>query len=106
LYQFMVLRDSLAPVGISPSGKASPKSTLLTYKDNLVRYTVPADQNVKLELWDTRGKLVAALDGGYKSAGIHQMSLPNNTLGSGTYILKLSLGAKRADELKIRWIGP
>jgi hypothetical protein len=107
LYQFMVLRDSLSPVGISPSGKASPKSSaLLTYQDKLVRYTVPADQNVKLELWDTRGKLVAALDAGYKSAGIHQMSLPNNTLGSGTYILKLSLGAKRAAQLKIRWVGP
>jgi hypothetical protein len=107
LYQFMVLKDSLPPVTAFRPGKVSPKSSsLLTYRDNVVRYTVSADQNVKLELWDTRGKLLSILDAGYKSAGSHQMSLPNIPLGSGTYILKLSLGAKHAAQLGIRLVGP
>jgi Glycosyl hydrolases family 43/F5/8 type C domain len=103
LYQFMVLNDSLPPVTAMRSAKTSPKSSsLLTYEDNLVRYTLPVDQNVKLELWTAQGRLVSTLDAGYKLAGAHHMSLPNISLSSGTYILKLSIGAKSASRLKIR----
>ena len=107
LYQFMVLKDSLPPPTALRPAKASPKSpSLMTYKDNMVRYTVAVDQNVKLELLDARGKLVSTLDAGFKSAGFHQMSLPNIPLGSGSYILKLSLGGKHAAQLGIRLVGP
>jgi len=107
LYQFMVLKDSLPAVTSSPAAKSPPEPvSLLKFRNNLVEYTVPADQSVKLELWDSRGRLMSTLDAGYRPAGLHRMSLPNVPLGSGNYILKLSLGAKQAARLGIKLVRP
>lgn len=107
LYQFMVLRDSIPPVSPIRSAHPSMKSSaLLAYRDNVVRYTMPLNQTVKLELLDSKGRLLSTLDAGFKMMGHHQMSLPNIPLSSGTYFLRLSIGAKQAEQLKLQWVKP
>jgi|GEM_PF-1128211 len=107
LFQFWVMKDSLPAVtSIRTSPSLAKTAPLLALRDRNVHYTVPSDQNVKLELLDARGKLVSTLDAGYQKAGVHQMSLPNIALSSGTYFLRLSLGAKQVERLQVRLANP
>lgn len=106
LYQFMVLNDSLPAVtSMRPANATHASSATLSYQNGMVHYVMPSDQNVKLELWDAKGKLCSTLDAGFKRAGAHQMALPNIQLGSGTYIVRLTVGAKSATRMKIRLEG-
>jgi F5/8 type C domain/Glycosyl hydrolases family 43 len=107
LYQFMVLKDSLpAVVSRHDSRTAKASQARLSYRDHSVHYSMPRGENVRLELLDGQGKLQYTLEGGFKPAGDHHLSIANLPLSSGTYILRLTVGAKPTTQQKIRWVKP
>jgi len=75
--------------------------TVLTYKNNRIHYTILSGNHVKLEIIDSRGKIVSVLVNGFKSAGDHEAALPG-TLSSGMYLIRLSSGAKKIDAIQVR----
>jgi hypothetical protein len=67
---------------------------------------MPQSQNVRVELLDSRGQLLYTLDGGFKQAGEHHMSIANLPLSSGTFFVQLNVGAKKITQQKIHWVKP
>jgi hypothetical protein len=106
LYQFMVLKDSLPPVSnIRQTQSASSSQSYLNFHNSIIHYSVPTSNSIQLELWNSQGKRIANLDAGYRSAGPHQFSMPNS-LPSGNYILRLKVGTREVETLKIKWARP
>ena len=102
LYDFMVLNDSVSTATKFKPVKSSISSqTVLTYKNNRIHYTILSGNHVKLEIIDSRGKIVSVLVNGFKSAGDHEAALPG-TLSSGMYLIRLSSGAKKIDAIQVR----
>ena len=102
LFDFLVLNDSLTTETTFKAGKEPISSkALLTCQNNTIRYSVTSSNFVKLDVVDSRGKLVAVLVDGFKNAGDYKAALPGQ-LGSGMYIIRLTTGAKRAAVMKVR----
>ncbi|MFB6231463.1 MAG: T9SS type A sorting domain-containing protein [Salinibacter sp.] len=57
-----------------------------------IRYALPRDQRVQLDVYDVLGRRVMRLVGGRKEAGRHQVALNASRLSSGTYFYRLSTG--------------
>ncbi len=51
-----------------------------------IRYELPEDGNVKLEIYDITGQLVQKLVDEYKTAGVYQVQFDGSKLASGIYI--------------------
>ncbi len=50
---------------------------------------LPSASNMTVELLDPLGRRVAVLVDGALNAGVHQLSIPHDRLGSGTYIISI-----------------
>ena len=57
-----------------------------------IRYTLPADGRIKLEVFDTLGKRVKILQEGLQTAGVHECSFQISDLASGIYFYRLTAG--------------
>jgi len=103
MYQFMVLNDSLTSTGTSfkTSKSVSLAQTFLTCQNKTIHYSVPAGNSVKLDIVDARGKVMAVLVDGFKSAGDYQVSVPGK-LCSGIYIVRLTTGAKIIATMQVK----
>lgn len=103
LYDFMVLNDSVPPTSISSnSGRASNTSeSFITLKNNVIHYSMPAGNNVKLEVIDGRGKTMAVLVDNFVNAGSHEAVLPQ-ALSRGMYVIRLSSGKTKLAVLKAK----
>jgi hypothetical protein len=60
-----------------------------------IEYTLPAEAEIVLNVYDVRGRLVATLDRGTRAAGVHTVSWDGrdnrgNQVSAGTYFYKLS----------------
>jgi hypothetical protein len=58
----------------------------------LIRYTLPNDEQVRLEVFDAMGRQVAVLVNGKKSAGVHETVLQATNLAGGVYFYRLIAG--------------
>lgn len=58
-----------------------------------IRYGVPEDADVTLEVFNTLGQRVALLAGGRTKAGYHEATFDASTLASGVYLYKLTAGS-------------
>ncbi len=58
-----------------------------------IDYSVPVNENVKLNLYDMSGKLVRTLVNEFRSAGYYSYRLNASDLSSGIYIYKLESGS-------------
>jgi hypothetical protein len=95
LFDFMILNDSVTtPVTFQQENSRVPLKPLLTCRENIIHYSVSASCPVKIDVVDCRGKRAAVLIDGFKHAGDHETVLPDG-LVSGTYIIRLSTGAKK-----------
>ncbi len=57
-----------------------------------IRYQLPVNSDVKLEVYDVLGKKVATLVNGRQEAGIYTYTLNASTLSSGVYFYRLQAG--------------
>jgi hypothetical protein len=102
LFSFMVLNDSVTTATIPRQGKSSVSSeALLTCSHNTVHYSVPSGNFVKLDVVDCRGRVMAVLANGFKSAGDYEAVFPA-TLGRGVYLVRLAAGAKNVVTMQVK----
>ncbi|MBD3235028.1 MAG: T9SS type A sorting domain-containing protein, partial [candidate division Zixibacteria bacterium] len=59
-----------------------------------IEYTIPQSGNVRLTVYNLLGQEIAALQDGYKSAGIYSASLDASEMSSGIYYYKLDWADK------------
>jgi hypothetical protein len=59
-----------------------------------INYTIPANEQVTLKVYDLLGKEVAVLVNEYKSPGKYVVEFNGNALASGVYIYKLMIGGR------------
>ena len=57
-----------------------------------INYKLPKTADVKLEVYNLKGRLVATLVDGRKNAGAHHVTFTNTSLPSGAYVYKLTSG--------------
>lgn len=103
LYDFMVLNDSMPTTSMTITTEKSPvtPAVFLTCKNSTVHYRLPFSSFIKLAVVDTRGKLVAILDDGFRNKGNHETILPRN-LSSGMYILRLTADTRTYATIQIQ----
>jgi Ca-activated chloride channel homolog len=58
-----------------------------------IRYELPSELRVRLTVYDMLGRLVAVLEDGMRSAGVHEVEFDAAKLASGLYIYRLEAGA-------------
>jgi hypothetical protein len=58
-----------------------------------IRYSVPSTQVVNMELFNMKGALVQNIASGIREPGRYTISLARNSLGSGSYIVKMATPA-------------
>ena len=58
-----------------------------------LRFSIPEPGNVSLVLYDVQGKEVARLVEGWRSAGLHEVTLDGSDLSSGIYFALLTAGS-------------
>jgi len=103
LFDFMVLNDSVTSTATSfNTGKSAvPTQAFLTCKNNTIHYSIPSSNTAKLDIVDIRGRIVAVLVDGFKSAGNYQAAVPGK-LCSGIYILRLTTGDRTIATMQVR----
>jgi len=102
MFEFMVLNDDETTVTTFKSGKSFIGSeSFLTCKNNMVHFSMPSGDFVKLDVVDAHGRLVAVLVDGFRHVGDHEAVLPG-TLSRGMYIIRLTTGAKRVATIQVR----
>jgi hypothetical protein len=60
-----------------------------------IRYQIANAGHVNLSVYDQIGRLVAVLENGVMSAGVHQVTFDANYLASGVYIYRLVTGEQQ-----------
>jgi hypothetical protein len=102
MYEFMVLNDTdnVVATSFKPGKSTGAAGALIFCKNNRVRYHVPWDNSVQLDIVDCRGKLIAVLIDGFRHAGDHEAVLPG-TLGRGMYIIRLTAGAQKLAAIQV-----
>jgi len=79
---------------------AAPESVRLTAAPNplqkrtTIRYTLPEEASVRLDVYDVLGRRVATLVNARKKAGRHQAGFSAQDLSSGVYFGRLKVGQK------------
>jgi hypothetical protein len=93
----MGIEDEIAshPLAMTPSIKVFPNpAKSLT----AVRYSLPIERKVSLQLYDISGRLVKTLVKEQKKPGNYSINLNTNTLSAGIYFLSLETREKRIIE--------
>ena len=96
--------DAISPSTALP-GHRSPLPSFFSLGQNFpnpfnpsttIRYELPAEGNVRLDVYDLLGKLVTTLANGREGAGVHSVIFDGSGLPSGVYFARLSAGGKDA----------
>jgi len=64
--------------------------------ETTIRYEVPAESVVSLQVYDLAGRLIRTLAVGRKAAGVHEVSFEGSNLASGLYFCRLQVGSEIA----------
>ncbi|MEO0094418.1 MAG: T9SS type A sorting domain-containing protein [candidate division WOR-3 bacterium] len=89
------------PGGVSENRVEKPRKLMLNVAPNPVKdkaviaYTMPKSGDVKISLYSVDGRLVKAVEHGYRTAGDYRVSLDSRELASGAYILVIDTGNER-----------
>jgi len=62
----------------------------------IIRYQLPVNSQVSLQVYDTAGKLVQELVNGWRSAGTHEVTFDGSNLASGVYLYRMEAGEYNA----------
>jgi hypothetical protein len=101
LFDFMVLNDS-ATTAIQSTRIKLPASTDVYLKCNTttIHYFIPYSTMVKVDVYDSQGKLVANLVEGFRNSGGHDVALSGKFTG-GVYVIRLTAGKEKAVALRV-----
>jgi hypothetical protein len=81
-------------VAMTPSSLALLPSAPNPFRQSTVlRYEIPEPSVVRLQVFDAVGRHVATLADGEQSAGRHELTFDGSRLASGTYFVRLEVGA-------------
>jgi len=58
----------------------------------VARYELPDASHVRLQVYDTAGRLVATLVDGWRAAGSHEVTFDGSSLAAGIYLARLEAG--------------
>ncbi len=58
----------------------------------VIRFAIPVDSKVKLEVYSITGQIVSTLVDGYETSGMHEVMFDAKSLASGTYFYRLTAG--------------
>jgi hypothetical protein len=85
----------IGPVAVNPSVstkeftlKGAYPNPAVTYTN--IRYTLPSDNTVSVKVFDTRGMVVASVEGLAKTAGEHEFTLDVSQFAAGNYYYQFS----------------
>ena len=67
-----------------------PNKLSLTIKNSSIKFYLPTSGNIKLLIYNIKGKLLSSLVDSYKKAGYYKLKWDSKRYGSGVYFLKLS----------------
>jgi len=89
--------EMLGTVGITPIGTNVPKKYSISQNfpnpfnpTTKIKFDVPKNGNVTLEVFNNLGQLVSTLHNGYTNAGYYETSFDGSKLTSGMYFYKLT----------------
>ena len=57
-----------------------------------ISYSLPINSQIKVEVFDVRGRLVHTLVDDYQTSGVHAVEFENSSLPTGTYFCKMTAG--------------
>jgi len=86
-------RNPLTAVRFSLKAFPNPTKSL-----SVVRYSLPVESKISLQLYDISGRLVKTLVNETKKPGIYKVNLNTKTLSAGIYFLSLKTESKRIIE--------
>ncbi len=61
-----------------------------------ISFKLQAPSHIRLAIWDTAGRLVTTLVGGWQEAGAHDVTFDGSNLPSGVYLYRLTAGQNTA----------
>ena len=76
----------------TPTTLVKPKNFFVSYNHGniTIRYTIPYSTSVRLEAYDTQGKLVKVITDKFMQKGSYSVRWDSKRFGSGVYFVKLS----------------
>jgi hypothetical protein len=102
LFDFMVLNDSaITPIQSTKIKLPASSNVYLKYGNGVLHYFIPYSTMVKVDAFDSRGKLVANLVDGFRNAGGHDAAL-SSALTGGVYVVRLTAGLTKAVALCVK----
>jgi hypothetical protein len=102
LFDFMVLNDSLPQTSVKMQQNSLCLSkSALACSNNRVLYSLTSGENVKIEIVDSRGRMVSVLVNGFKNAGKYEVVLPHS-LGSGMFIVRMVSGGQKLSAMQVK----
>ncbi|MBL0174198.1 MAG: hypothetical protein IPP94_02850 [Ignavibacteria bacterium] len=84
------VRESIVPAGITLAAAPNP-----VVSETVIAYSLTAEADIDLALFDVSGARVATLGGGRTAAGPHRLLLRADGLASGAYIVLLRAGGRQ-----------
>ncbi|MBL7086725.1 MAG: T9SS type A sorting domain-containing protein, partial [Candidatus Cloacimonetes bacterium] len=70
------------------------------YSNTVIKYDLPKDTHVNIQIYNIRGQLVKEIVNGVESAGRKQIEWNTKGLSSGIYFCRLKVGDKVIDTKK------
>ncbi len=86
--------DAPGPLAVTPLRLDAPAPSPFS-GHAMVRFSLPAAGDARLEVFDVRGARIATLADGAHGAGEHVVALEGGRLASGVYFCRLTAGAQR-----------
>ncbi|WP_240644780.1 T9SS type A sorting domain-containing protein [Cyclonatronum proteinivorum] len=96
--RFILTIDPEVPTSAPISGELPREVSLSQNYPNpfnpttLIRFELPASEEVRLEVFNVQGQRVATLVNGTVQAGVHNVSFDASSLSSGVYLYRLQAG--------------
>jgi len=87
----VIIGDKVGIIGSQQPGFNNLKCNIVTLNSRLV-YSIPSTGNVRIDIIDLKGRLVATLVNAVERAGAHSIHWEGRSVGSSVYFIRFSYG--------------